>query len=115
MSEKELKLIAERLYRTPGDSTPVQEWIDLCIEAISSQPVEQWNSAWCWKEIDRLTLALKQSEAHRDQMSREICEDGVKLENLRDENERLRKALEKIERGGQGLSLKKIVIEITCF
>lgn len=46
--------------------------------------VDYWNSAWCWKEIDRLTLELKQSQAHREQMSREICEDGVKLEALKD-------------------------------
>lgn len=42
------------------------------------------------KEIERLTLELKQSQAHREQMAREITEDGVMLEKLRDEVDRLR-------------------------
>lgn len=45
---------------------------------------------------DRLNLSLKQSEAHREQMSKEICEDGVKLEKLRDENARLKRDREEL-------------------
>jgi len=27
------------------------------------RPVEQWNSAWCWKEIDRLRELVKAKDA----------------------------------------------------
>ena len=43
-----------------------------------------------------MTLELKQSQAHREQMAREITEDGVMLEKLRDEVDRLKSQNEKI-------------------